>query len=127
VDENGPKTTHGKVLIDAGPGGSPDGSRVVYLHAGCPRCFAAYEVKNLDTGEVRVVGGSPLLPPLIDTPREAAWSADGRLLAFVEQDLDSPRPRLFVLDVQRGERRSVAVVAGKQAVPRDRGRAARRG
>lgn len=84
---------------------SPDGRRAVYLRAGCPRCAAVYEVQNLATGQQLVVGDVPPQPIFGADAPQAAWSADGRYLAFVEHGLDAAVDRIYLYDVYSGVRR----------------------
>jgi Tol biopolymer transport system component len=84
---------------------SPDGRRAVSLRAACPRCAAVYELDDLQTGHSLVIGDVP--PQLLfgAAGAQAAWSADGRYLAFVEHGLDASVDRIFLYDVYSGVRR----------------------
>lgn len=84
---------------------SPDGSRAVSLRAGCPRCAAVYELENLRTGQRVVIGDVPPQPLFGAAAAQAAWSADGRYVAFVEHGLDAAVDRIFLYDVYSGARR----------------------
>ncbi|MHB8577757.1 MAG: TolB family protein [Dehalococcoidia bacterium] len=103
-----PLATGSDLFGDAVSSPGPDGTQIAYLHAGCPRCTAVYELRDLTSGAVREIGSSPLTPPLAGAPTGLAWSGDGARIAFVEQGLDAPQPRLFVFDQVTNERRALA-------------------
>jgi len=83
---------------------SADGAQLVTLRADCPRCVALYELRDVKTGATRVIGSAPSRPSDDALRPDAAFSADGRRVAFTEAGVDSPTPRIFVLDERSGTR-----------------------
>src|SRR5579883_2661318 len=84
---------------------SPDGSRLLALVSTCPRCPAQYVLHDMESGASRIIGTAP---ELADETLQAAWTRDGRRLAFVEAGLDAPSPQIYLLDVTTNERRALA-------------------
>jgi Tol biopolymer transport system component len=87
---------------------APDGSALLYLHADCPTCAALYMLREYRSGETRILGSAPLRPLYEGLRRDAAFSADGRYVAFAEAGPDSPTPHVYLFDRQTGERRPLA-------------------
>ncbi len=85
-----------------------DGSALLYLHADCPTCAALYMLRESGSGETRVLGSAPLRPLYEGLRRDAAFSPDGRYVAFAEAGADAPTPHIFLFDRQTGERRPLA-------------------
>lgn len=85
-----------------------DGSALLYLHADCPSCAALYMLRESGSGKTRVLGSAPLRPLFEGLRRDAAFSADGRYVAFAEAGADSPTPHIYLFDRQTGERRPLA-------------------
>jgi Tol biopolymer transport system component len=86
--------------------GSPTSSLMLTVASACPRCAPEYQLRDLATGAVRTIGTAPPLAP--GDPIQAAWSADGQSIAFVELGLDAPRAQVYLLDLRTDARRPVA-------------------
>lgn len=89
-----------------------DGSALLYLHADCPTCPALYMLRENRSGQTRVLGSAPLQPIDGGLRRDAAFSSDGRYVAFAEAGADAPTPHIFLFDRQTGERRALAPYDG---------------
>lgn len=105
----------GKPVRATGDGGlqgaalrASDGSALLYLHADCGTCAALYMLRENGSGQTRVLGSAPLRPLDDGLRRDAAFSADGRFVAFAEAGADAPTPHIFLFDRRTGERRMLA-------------------
>lgn len=87
---------------------SPNGSQIVFLHAACPRCSAGYELRDLSSGQSRLIGTAPTLPAVNRPSAEVAWANDGYRLAFTEKGLDAARSKIFLLDENDNTRRALS-------------------
>jgi len=85
-----------------------DGSAILYLQAGCPSCTALYTLRESGSGQTRVLGSAPLRPLFEGLRPDAAFSSDGRFVAFAEAGADAPTPHIFVFDRRTGERHALA-------------------
>lgn len=87
---------------------SADGRQLLALVSPCPRCAALYELRDVASGATRTIGSAPPRAPGDLALPDAAFSADGARIAFVETGADSPTPRVFILDQRSGARRPLA-------------------
>jgi dipeptidyl aminopeptidase/acylaminoacyl peptidase len=87
---------------------APDGSALLYLQADCQSCAALYILRDVRSGQTRILGSAPLRPLYNELRPDASFSSDGRFVAFAEAGADAPTPHIFIFDRQSGERHALA-------------------